>query len=239
LALWGEIRRRAKILNLGTGLGETDIDAFLGGTAVNIGNEHGWVVSSSLLDNLLLLGGALLGAAGNSDGCTVHVHFTVTNSVEPGPGESVLASLDVRRHIEVEYRVVIAREIAIRLGWAATFVGLDDLPLGVLGRLTVGGQTDLAGATAVDGTALESQLLRCTLGNDILLGDLESVRTKLAGEVASISRQRRVVERILAVWDRVAHDHVGVDHGCAENSSGQRLGEHHDGYRICFFYRFD
>lgn len=36
----------------------------------------------------------LLASCGNSDRSTVHVHFTITNAVEPCPRESVVASGD-------------------------------------------------------------------------------------------------------------------------------------------------
>lgn len=96
--------------------------------------------------------------------------------------------------------------------------------------MQVGGQTDLAGTTAVGGAADEGQRVRLADCDDGLgLGSLEGVIAKLAWEVTAICCQRRVVETVLAIRDGDAHDHVGVDHGSAHQGSDEVGGDKHLG----------
>lgn len=44
---------------------------------------------------------ALAGAAGECHGCTVHVHFTVSDLVEPSPGEGCFAGWKSRGDSEI------------------------------------------------------------------------------------------------------------------------------------------
>ena len=221
----------ALVLDVVTCLREADIDAFLGGAAVDVCDEHGWEARRAFLE---FLGGALGGATRDSDGGAVHVHLAVADTVEPGPGEGVFASLDSLWDFEVESvgigGVRAAGHVAVDIGRAATLERLDDLPLRGLGGLQVGGQTDLTGTTAVGGAADESQRVRLADGDDCLgLGGLEGVVAKLAREVAAVCCQRRVVESVLAIRGGAAHDHVGVDHGGTHQGSDHFGGDEHLG----------
>lgn len=80
------------------------------------------------------------------------------------------------------------------------------------------------------GAADEGQRVGLADGDDCLGGGgLEGVVAKLAGEVTAVCCQRRVVETVLAVRSGAAHDHVGVDHGCAHQGSDHFGGDEHLG----------
>jgi hypothetical protein len=202
------------------GVGEFDVITLLSGTAVfNVGDEH---VGKSIQEAVR--------AAGTSDrnGSAVHVHLTVSDLVEPAPGEDVVASSKVLRNREV----VLVRDLGIGaatgqvsdlvLSRAATLDGLDDLPDRVLGRVQVGGDRDLARATAVDSGTLEGELLSAALLIDVL-SLTATLNGTLAREVGAISLQRA------AVWaaqrDRVGHDDVSRGHR-GQAHHGESLGEH-------------
>lgn len=237
-ALGGEVAGVAGIVDVLTGVGEADVDALLGGAAVDVGDEHGGEVGRALLDVALLLNIALGGAAAlDGDGGTVHVHLTVADAVEPGPGEGVLAFFDTLGNL-VGQRAFGAGaalgEVAVHVRGAATLDRLDDHPLGVLGGLEILGQTDLAGTATVDGGTGEAQGHGLAdLGDSLLIGSIVDTAALLAGEVTAIGQQRRVVEGGLAVGSRLGHDHVSVDGGSAEQNGGKTsLVEHSAG---CIF----
>lgn len=143
LALLHEFAGLAEVCNVIAGLGEANVDALWRGAAVYVGNEHARVVGGALLLGTLRGRTALDG-----DRCTVHVHLTVSNTVEPSPGHGVFSSIDFGNG-EFEIRVVdhvvgILRQVTRGIDRATTFERLDDVPVGLLGGLFVGGQTDLA-----------------------------------------------------------------------------------------------
>lgn len=73
------------------------------------------------------------------DPCAVHVHLTVSDFIEPGPGEESSA----RRCVAGNSEVVVGSQ------WAGTDDALDHAE----GRAVVVGKRDLTRATAVSGTA--------------------------------------------------------------------------------------
>lgn len=77
------------------------------------------------------------------DRCTVHVHLSVSDPVEPCPSQRCLALRHLIRNLELE----LVRSVAVRVrgevtggvGGAATLDGEDDLPnRGLRGRTVVG-----------------------------------------------------------------------------------------------------
>lgn len=226
-ALGGQVGLVSGELDDLTRVGEADVLALGGGAAVDVGNEHVGEAGSAL-------GGRALGggAALDSDGRAVHVHLAVSDAVEPGPGEGVLAGLDALGDGVLEGSspgaVGVLGKVAVDVGGTSTLDGLDDHPLGVLGGLHILGQGDLAGATTVDGGALEAQR--------VVLADVENVLLRrsgvdtgalLAGEVAAVRLQRGVVEGGLAVGVRRAHEHVSLDGGGTQKGGNETgLGEH-------------
>lgn len=144
LALLHELAGLAEVRNVITGFGKANVDALWRIAAVDVGDEHARVVGGALL-LLGTLGGR---TALDGDRCTVHVHLTVSNTVEPSPGHGVFSSIDFGNG-EFEIRVVdhvvfIFRQVTRGIDRATTFERLDDVPVGLLGGLLVGGQTDLA-----------------------------------------------------------------------------------------------
>lgn len=132
----------AKLVEVLARVGELDIGAFLGAAAVaDVGHKH---VRQAVQ--------IVRGAAGTShaDGGTVHVHFSVADLVEPGPGDGVVAGAELLTYLEI----IRVRDLACRgpalevarliFGRAAAFNRLDDLPHAVLGWLQVGCERDLA-----------------------------------------------------------------------------------------------
>ena len=78
------------------------------------------------------------------------------------------------------------------------------------------------------GTADEGQWLRRTGGKVVGLGRrLPHVRTDFAREITSIGLQWGVVEGILAVGGRSAHNHmsIGRNHGQQKRSEGEKHDE--------------
>lgn len=106
---------------------------------------------------------------------------------------------------------------------------MDYLPLGILGRILVSCQADLAGAAAVGSTADKAECLRLPDRHGVVLGwRIVYVISQFAREVTAIGVQRRVVQRVRAIWIRCLHHHMAVGHGRGEHGSRRedRLGEH-------------
>jgi hypothetical protein len=162
------------VADIRTGLGELKIRSLLSGaTVADVGDEHLRAVAHGRC--------TLTGASTNGDGGTVHVHLTVTNLVEPGPGEDGLARGSVTGNLEVEGGSTSAR--------AVTDVGVDDLP-----RLTlIEGERGLATATSVVSTTGDAHVVGATSrpvsDRSTLLGAEERVVT-LAGEVGATGLKR-------------------------------------------------
>ena len=238
-ALLHEVGGITVMLDIITRVGETKVDAVGSGATVDIGDEHAGQVGTLLERGGLFrtLGGTTL----DSDGSAVHVHLTVTNAVEPGPGQGVLAGLDTVRDGEVEVGgdlvCLAATDVTLSVDRATTFERLDDHPVGVLGGLALGGQTDLARTTTVSSTALPVQGDGVTNGVSVFLGDIVDATALLARKVTAIGGQGGVVERVLAVRSRVCHDQMGVDGRSTQKGGGQDvgLGEQHCDFDFDFF----
>lgn len=161
-------------------------------------------------------GVALLGAAGDGYRGAVHVHLTVADLVEPGPGESVLAGGytfgDGVLELACAGAVGVASDVAGSAGRAATYDGVDDLPLGAGGWGLVGGERDLARSAAVGGAADKGEGLVDADGHGVACA-LSCVDTGplLAGEIGAVGCEGAVVEGGLAVWNGRAHHHVTMD----------------------------
>lgn len=91
--------------------------------------------------------GCVVGTARNRNRRTVHVHFAVSDLVEPRPRCCHDAVRKLWGDIELEGIVEAGTEF-VQVGFcrdrAATLDGVDDFPHGVLCRLLVGGDADLA-----------------------------------------------------------------------------------------------
>lgn len=236
-----QVARLAIILDVVTRLRESDVDTFGGGAAVDVGDKHGREGGRALLDIALFLNiGPLRRSALDLEGSTVHVHLTVSNAVEPSPGERVLAGANAVRNGVVEFGRIshgsTTRKVTVHVGGAAAFDRLDDHPFGVLGRLQIGGQTDLAGATTMGGGTLKGQRHALADLGGIPLGDLVGVRAQLARKVAAIGCKRRVVKGVLAIGNGLSHDHVCFNSRNAQESSGRKngLGKHGEGASVLF-----
>jgi hypothetical protein len=103
---------------------------------------------------LFVLGAALASGGSEGDWSTVHVHFTVADFVEPGPGERSGASGEGGRNSEgvgigiylSGASIVIARYAFSR---ATTLDGVDDLPYAVLGWGCIVRNGELTGASTM------------------------------------------------------------------------------------------
>jgi hypothetical protein len=80
----------------------------------------------------------------------------------------------------------------------------------------------------MSGLALEMELLPTATLHDIFRCHSVGVTTKLAGEVTALRIHRRVVEGVLAVGDRLGHEHMGIGHRRTEGGDQDGFGEHHD-----------
>lgn len=106
--------------------------------------------------------------SGDVDLAAAHVHLTVADLVEPGPGNDGLSGRGISRDGVGE-----TWERVLRVGWevagsgdrASTLEGLDDGELRAPARVGIVGDGDLAGSTSVDGTALQSDLRLRSLGD--------------------------------------------------------------------------
>ena len=158
--------------------------------------------------------GPLLAAAGNGDGRTVHVHFTITNLVEPGPGKRVVTGCDavgdsVLEGGRIKSTCVLA-DIPCRRGRASTFNGVDDHPLTVLCWLHVLCQRNLTRTAAMSSATLELKgLLGANRHSRSGLGWPEDVRPVIfAREVGPICQEWRVVEGVGAERRWIHHLHM-------------------------------
>lgn len=230
LTLRHEVAGGTVVLDIVTRVGEAEVLGLGSGAAVDVGDEHAGEIAAALLNGSLLFG-ALGGATLDGDGSAVHVHLTVTDAVEPGPGHGVLATADAIGDGEVEVSGdlvgLTAREVTLRVDGAATLNGLDDHPVGVLGRIAVRGQANLARTTTVGSTALEGQRDGVTNAVGVFLAHVVDTGALLAGEVTAISRQRRVVQRVLAIGHRVGHDQMSVDRRDTQKGGSQDVLESH------------
>ena len=196
------------------GVGELEILALGSGALLvgNVGDEHVGEAAEGGRD-------VAATTAGDGDGSAVHVHLSVADLVEPGPGEGVLASGKVFGHgniVAVQARSVldVLGEIARGVGRAATHDGVDDLPLAVLGR-SASGDGELARTATVDGRALELDLLGLASIPGVF--SLDAVVGVLAREVGP-----RVVQRGASgysVRDRELKFHVCLSAGGGHGKS--------------------
>lgn len=155
------------------GLGEPKILALDGAAAVaDISDEHGR--AGTLGDATARVG--LVGL--DVDNSAIHVHFAVTNLVEPRPGKDSLAAGGVSGDGEV----IGGRA---RAGGAVTEEGVHHGP----GIAFVVGQRGLAAATAVPGAAVDGEALLGAggpIGYGLTLVGADEVDGAAAGEVAAI-----------------------------------------------------
>ena len=229
------------VLDVLTRVGEREIGRFSCSAAAargaDVGNKHGRE-GGALVDREAGglrrgvdaesgdgFGVALLGAASDGDGGAVHVHLTVADLVEPGPGEGVLAWGDTFGDGELEFAgagtVGVATNVAGCGGGTATDDRVDDLPLGAGGWGLVGGEGDLAGSTAMSGTADEGEGLIHSDGHGVARAfSFVDSGPLLAGEVGAVGCERAVVEGGLAVGNGRAHHHVSVGAGEEDGSKG-------------------
>lgn len=203
-------------LNGIAGLGELEILALSSGALLvgNVGNEHVGEAAEDGRDIAVT-------TAGDSDGGAVHVHLSVADLVEPGPGEGVLARGEISGKgnivgVEALCVVGVLREISRSVGRAATHDSVDDLPLAVLGRSGVGGDGELARTATVDGGALEGDRLGLTSVPSV--GGLLAVIGSLAREVGASVVERGAVHA--SERDRGLHDHVCLSAGGGHGKSG-------------------
>ena len=147
-------------------------------TVIDVGLEH----IRKLIESRLISahdGGKIssgLGSAlgvGDGDRSTIHVHLTITNLVEPGPGKDGVSLGEVLGDSEGELTgtaaVGIGRQVALdTLGRTSTDDGVNDLEDTVLARVLVVRDADLARSTAVDRTAGKGQRLGGAERHDVV-----------------------------------------------------------------------
>jgi hypothetical protein len=175
----------------------------------------------------------LLLRSSDSGGTTIHIHLTVANLVEPSPGDGVFTGGDTFRNGILELRGTSAGGVVAKVTSStrrtSTFDGLDDHPFGVLGRLKVGGQADLARTTTVGGATDEAQGLRLTDSHDVAgTFGIVDARALFAREIRAISSQGGVVERRGTVRLGGGDLHVCMDKSSGESrNSGKTSSELH------------
>ena len=105
---------------------------------------------------------------------------------------------------------------------------MDNFPLAILRGLLVQRNTNLAGATAVDRTTNEAELLRNTHFDIVHLRNIVNASALLAGEIVSRVSKWTAIESIFAIRHRCVQLHMRVDRGeeC-EGHSGQGSWCHH------------
>ena len=123
--------------------------------------------------------------------CAVHVHFSITNFVKPGPCQSVvLASRNCIRDWEGEVVGSKAERIGTHIAgvcWrASSFDGLDDLEDGVFRRWAVGSKGDLTRASTMRSLSLEADGLRLANRHDVHFGHgIDSIALLTANHIIS------------------------------------------------------
>jgi hypothetical protein len=93
---------------------------------------------SGIGDWVLLKNLVSFGCSGsNGNWCTVHVHLTVTDLVEPSPGDDCVSSWDIWDWESVlgwGWGASVVTGVSCNsLNWATSLDGVDDLEDGVLG----------------------------------------------------------------------------------------------------------
>ena len=176
----------------GTGIGEFEVAGFFGAAAVaDVGDEHWRERGGALCE----AGGfcvrfSLLATARDGDGGAVHVHLSIADLVEPRPRERVVTGCDAfgdrKLKLTGSVAVWILGKISSDARWATAFDRVDDLPLAVLARLLVGGEGNLAGASAVDSATCEAQSLIRPDRHDVfgaveLVGGISSLLAREVG----------------------------------------------------------
>jgi hypothetical protein len=201
-------------------LGEEHIVQLEGAAAVaNVGDKHGRKAAEVALGR---------GASSDGDGSAVHVHLTVANVVEPGPGEDGIAGRSIRGDSEGVG--------ALAGGGAVSDVRVDDVP----GAASVVGERGLTAATAVVGTTVDGEALRrasSPLSSRLALRRTEEGVVTLAGEVVA-ARAQRASHAVVDVASGIGvvlglegsgrgHLHVGVRHGNQAKEGGESLSSLH------------
>lgn len=100
--------------------------------------------------------GLIAACASELKGAAVHVHFPVSDSVEPGPADDTFAGRNIGWDCVFVGSCAIAigvlRKIScLSFGGATTFDRMDYLPLRILGGRVVVGQDNLARASTMHG----------------------------------------------------------------------------------------
>jgi hypothetical protein len=183
-------------------------------------------------------------ATSDVDVDAVLVHLAVADSVEPGPRQDGVAGLHTLRHGDVPRVHTIAlvsgsasleagREVALGVGRASTFDGVDDAPAGGVGSIGgVGKDCELAATSSVHssvGTVGQFELEREGLASDQLLAAGSGKSSTVAGEVAAAG-VKRVFDGVALDWHRLSEEHVGVGH--AHEGSDHDGGEAEGGDRV-------
>jgi hypothetical protein len=182
----------------------------------------------------IVVEGIVVRTTRDRDRRTVHVHLTVSDLIEPSPGEGCVAVLHAFRDLELEVLETLALVItsalssrwsSIRIGSdlsdvalgsnrTATNVTVNDLPLGLVGRRRiVVSHTELTRATTMDSTTSEFEV--------IVLADLHGVgnasaiksigtTSALAGKVVTLTVERRCLESAEAIRCWGVHNNMGV-----------------------------
>lgn len=168
---------------------------------------------------------ALLLRGGNLDRGTLHVHLTVTNAIEPSPGQNIAAGRDVWDGIgeggTTDGAGVVA-SIACRIYRTTSLDTFNDHPLGGLGGGEVGSERYLARAATVGSAALKNELLLLTNGDDVVgtLGIVVSTG-RFAWIVGAIGGKRAVGAAGLEERNRVVKSHV-TESGGEEGREGNK-----------------
>lgn len=112
-----------------------------------IGLQHSWQSVETSVRSLI---------SADGDGRALHVVLTVSDMVEPRPGDDCLTGLQALGNLEAEGGKDvgrIGRQVSIGLDGMVTFPGLHNAEDAVLGRIGVVGDEHLSGATTVDSRA--------------------------------------------------------------------------------------
>lgn len=204
----------------GAGLGEDQVGVLGGGARValcaDVGPEHdgefGVVVELSLVGVSRV----------DFYRSTAHVHLPVADIIEPSPHQHGFAGSDLGRNLVVENMVGGAPEVASRSGGASSLEGLQNAEDGVGVWLGVVGDGNLARATAVDGRALEDNLVGANAQGGSVWWEDELRGGDFAWKVGSVGLEgSEVIGVKTAVGKRAEH----------ADMSGGRGGEGHEGER--------